>query len=450
MVKSINYLLHKDSKITILTLLKHFYDEEIFSILIKDFYDEDIDISLAAIKASASIGNEAAVSHLYQIIEKGKIEQKIAAINTLSGIRAPSSVNMLIKYFSLFDDKHIRNEILGAINTIAAANEKVQELNKSLLLNPTADDDIKTCAVLGLMESGNLNFLKGILETFSPNIRKAAFQRILTLNNQDAEDFINFFKGRIKSFSPYTLGTYLAAFQLKTKNPQQTFIIEQFQHSDNRVFISFLVSLSDLQGKFVHPVRLFRLLLIAPYIDCETEAITGDLLIRIIEQINKSSPHFLNELTVMTQAHLETIYARIKKNYISLKGIRERDALLKVLFANLLERYADGELIRKVQNYFKSDPFPNPALLISSIRESLKNAPEEDKNKFEACIPLFTMDSRKDVLTLLNILSSINTNRPYLLRRLNRLIRIAGHIKIRTSIKKILDIFNFADRKSVV
>lgn len=449
MVNTKNIILHKDSKITILTLLKNFYDEEIFSLLIKEFYNQDIDISLAAIKASGTIGNEAAVSHLYQIIEKGKIEQKIASIESLASIRAPSSINMLIKYFDLFEDKHIRSEIIRAINTISPVNEKVQELNKSILLNPDTGEDLKNNAVIGLMDSGNLNFLKTILEKASPNLLKTAFQHILNINNPDTEDFIKFFQDKIKGFTPYTLGTYLVAFQLKTKNPQQTFIIERLQQSDSRVFISFIVALSDLKIKFFHPVRLFRLLLIAPYIDNETEAITGNLLIRIIEQISKSSPHLLNELTVMTQAHLETIHAKIKKNYISLKGIRERNVLLKVLFANLLERYGNSELIQNVQNYFKADSFPDPTELIAKIRESLKNAPEEDKNKFEACITLFKMDSRKDVLTLLNTLSKININRPYLMRRLNRVIRVAGKLKIRTSIKKILDIFSFAGEERI-
>ncbi|MCD6122961.1 MAG: hypothetical protein J7K04_14080, partial [Spirochaetales bacterium] len=449
MVKLKKVILHKDSKITILALLKNFYDEEIFSLLIKEFYNQDIDISLAAIKASGSIGNEAAVSHLYQIIEKGKIEQKIASIKTLASIRAPSSINMLIKYFDLFEDKQIRNEIINAINTISPVNEKVQELNKSILLNPNADENLKINAVIGLMDSGNLNFLKPILEKASQNLLKTTFQHLLTINNPDSEDFIKYFQDKIRVFTPYTLGTYLAAFQLKTKNPQQTFIIEKLQQSDSRVFISFLVTLSSLEIKFFHPVRLFRLLLIAPYIDRETEAITGDLLIKLIEQIGKSSPHLLNELTVMTHAHLETIHAKIKKNYISLKGIRERDVLLKVLFSNLLERYANSELIQEVQNYFKTDPFPDPAELIKKIRETLKDAPEEDKNKFEACISLFKMDSRKDVLTLLNTLSKINIHRPYLMRRLNRIIRVAGTVKIRTSIKKILDIFNFASEERI-
>ena len=72
--------LNKETKITILSLLQFFYDEEVFTQLIREFYNSDLEISLAAIKASASLGNEIAIPHLYKILDKGKIEQKIEVI----------------------------------------------------------------------------------------------------------------------------------------------------------------------------------------------------------------------------------------------------------------------------------------------------------------------------------------------------------------------------------
>ena len=55
-------------------------------------YNSNLEVSLAAINASASIGNEAAIPRLFDIIEKGKPAQKKAAINTLTKIKAPSSI----------------------------------------------------------------------------------------------------------------------------------------------------------------------------------------------------------------------------------------------------------------------------------------------------------------------------------------------------------------------
>jgi HEAT repeat protein len=94
--------LSKESLITIFTLLKSFYDDEVFLHFTREYYNSDVDISLTAIESSAVIGNEHAVPHLYKIIEKGKTEQKVAAIRALAAIRAPSAVAALVKYFSIF------------------------------------------------------------------------------------------------------------------------------------------------------------------------------------------------------------------------------------------------------------------------------------------------------------------------------------------------------------
>ena len=107
-------VLGREGTITALSLLKNFYDEEIFTRLVKDFYAADIAVSEAAIRASGSLGNEIAVPHLYQIIERGKKSQRIEAVHALTAIRAPSSTGMLIKYFNHFPEDELRAAILGA------------------------------------------------------------------------------------------------------------------------------------------------------------------------------------------------------------------------------------------------------------------------------------------------------------------------------------------------
>ncbi|MEJ2663703.1 MAG: HEAT repeat domain-containing protein [Spirochaetia bacterium] len=88
------------SLVTILGLLKNFYDAEIFSELIKEYYNTDTTVSVAAVRASASLGNEVSIPHLYKILEKGNNEQQLAAIDALAEIRAPSSVDVLYKNFN--------------------------------------------------------------------------------------------------------------------------------------------------------------------------------------------------------------------------------------------------------------------------------------------------------------------------------------------------------------
>jgi hypothetical protein len=72
--------LSKEAKITALSLLKNYYDEEIFTLLVKEIYNADLGISEAAIRASGSLGNEIAIPHLYQMVERGKQLQRLAEI----------------------------------------------------------------------------------------------------------------------------------------------------------------------------------------------------------------------------------------------------------------------------------------------------------------------------------------------------------------------------------
>ncbi len=448
-VKNQKKLINKDSKITVLSLLKNFYEKKIFSVLIKDYYDSDLDISLTAIESSASIGNEVAIPHLYQIVERGKTLQKKAAIKALAEIGAPSSINMLIKYFNLFQDSEISEEIILALNRISPLNEKVQQLNKELLINPDTEEPLRAKAIVGLIESDNFSFLKPILKIISPSLKMVVFIKILRSGSREVESFIEHFKDLSKEFTSCTLGYYLAAYQLKVENPRQEFILQRLEHSDKGTLISFLQAFLQFEWKIPHPLKVFRIFLMAPYIDLETEALNGDLLERIVKEERKHSTFLLNKLSEMTHAHLETVFSKIKKNYISLKGIPKKESFSVFILANLLERYATSDLLLEIKRFFRKDPLPGPSHIISRITEHLENAPEEDKNRFEACIPLFYLDEKTEKLKIISTLSDIELNRPILLRRLNRLLRIAGALKIKTSLVKIMEILDFAREERI-
>ncbi len=449
-VKSKSNILNKETKITILSLLKNFYDEEVFSIIIPYFYDSDTEISLNAIRSSSSIGNELAISHLYQLIERGKLEQKLTAIDALSKIKAPSSVNMLLKYYEIFQETEVRGAILKAVNEIFPSNTKVIALNKTVLLNEESPEILKEPAIKGLINSGELSFLPEIIEKANPELQRRTFEYILnTPSGGDYESFFKHFHNKTNNFAPYTLGTFLAAYLYKKPTLQQTYIIDKLQSDENRTYSAFISTIFNTEKPFPQPIKLFRLLLIAPFIDSETEEIIGELIKRVIVRIKEKTPHYLNELIVITQAHMDTIFAKVKKNFISLRGVTEKEELLAVVLANILERYASKELLIKIESYFKSDSRKNLSLLISEIRNILADAPNEDKNRFEACIPLFTLDNRKSILNLRATLSNVNLERPNLLRRLNRLVRVAGYLNIRNAQKKLISILDFAKTERI-
>jgi class 3 adenylate cyclase len=430
--------LSKESKITALTLLKSFYDEEVFTLLVKEFYNADIDVSEAAIRSSGSLGNEISIPHLYQIIERGKQSQRIAAIQALKAIRAPSSAGMLVKYFTHFPEEELRAEILRAISTISPTAQQVLQLNQAVYADPKQSETVKTIAAEALVEAERYTLLKDTLPKALPGVQHAAFLKMLQTGSQEVLEL------PVETLSPMALGCYLCVYTLKAKNPQANYVLETLQKGERQTVLSFLSSLSQFQGRLRFPTRIFRLLLITPYVDSETEALVGDFLKKIVVEVKSASPHLLSEFSVITSAHLDTVFGKIRKNYISLQGIANKEILLATLLATLLERYATPSVLADVQAFFKEDGYSGHTPPVAQMRSLLAGTSKEEQNRFEACIPLFALTEKKDKLAVFAQVSRVDLNRPFFIRRLNRLIRVAGALEIKTTAKRIQEILDFA------
>ncbi len=440
--KKTSRALSREGKITALSLLKSFYDEEIFRLLVKEFYNSDLGISEAAIRASGSLGNEIAIPHLYQIIERGKKSQRTAAIQTLTAIRAPSSTGMLVKYFTLFPEVEVRADILRAMNTISPANPQVLELNQAVFLDPKQNEAVKQIAAAALVEAEKYPLLKDSLSRVPPSVQEAAFIKMLQSGTPEVLDFTG------EKLAASALGSYLCVYTLKAKSPQQNYILEKLQAGQKEVLTSFLLSLSQFQGRLHYPTRIFRLLLITPFVDVDTETLIGDFLKKIVLEVKSASPHLLSEFSVITSAHLDTVFSKVCKNFISLKGITNREVLLATVLAVLIEKYATQAVLETVQRFFKSE-FTGSTPPVSMLRSLISRAPKEDQNRFEACVPLFSLSEKKEKLQVSSILSKVDLNRPTYLRRLNRLIRVAGALEIKTASKKIQEVLDFSREERI-
>jgi len=443
--------------VTAVTLLKSFYDEEIFKLLVRPIYDADLAVSEAAIRASGSPGNEVAVPRLYEIIERGKKSQRLAALEALAAIRAPSSVGMLIKYFNQFGgEDDVRTAILAALNTIAPTHVQVQELDQAVLVDARQGEAARRIAVEAIVEAGRTAVLLDALPRIPPAVQEAAFARMLR-RGQDLPDLTR------HELGPGPLGAYLCLYTLRAESREQdskgprgpaptlpyqpNWVLERLQQGQRQTVRSFLVGLSDFQGRLRFPSRVLKQMLAIPFVDIETEGLVGDLLRRIIEQVKKESPQLLTEFSESTANRLEKVFSRISQTYLTVRGITRKDELLMAVLASLLERHANPVLLSETLAYFREET-PNRTV-VDRLRVLLGGAPREDRNRFEACLPLFQLRERKDRLAMANILTRVDLDRPFALRRLNRLIRAAGMLEIRTSSHKVQEILDFARAERV-
>ncbi|MBN2443513.1 MAG: hypothetical protein JXJ04_19285 [Spirochaetales bacterium] len=448
--------LQQESRITILTLLKNFYDNEVFISLIREIYNANESISLAAIEASASLGNEIVIPHLYKIIEKGSPKQTIACIKALAEIKAPSTIERLLEYYNFFREDSIQLEILKALNTIDTQHNKIIELNKQVIQNAIAgevsiDNDRKIFAAQALVDSEEFRFLQLYLPTLSQKVFEAVFLKVLDSGSEKVPDFLWFFRKEVGRFSPSTLGCYLAAYQATSRNPQQSFVIEKLKGSDRRTLISFLLSIGKYGERISQPLQVFRTLLIIPYMNQKTEAVTGDSLEKLIVNAGKSSGFHVSEMAMMTRTHLDSILLKVKRNYLSRKNQEDKETLLMIIFAHLLENYGTIKLVNEVKRFFKSNNASeiNAASIIDTIKKHCQNAGDEEQKILKACFPFFLLTDTTARLKLLGCLKNINLMRPFLIKRLNRLIRVAGVLGMKSSIKKVLDVLDFAREERI-
>jgi class 3 adenylate cyclase/HEAT repeat protein len=435
---------NRESKITALTLLGNFYDEQTFAALIEYFFNPDVEISLAAIRASASVGNDVAIQHLYRVIIQGKPEQKLAAVAALAKINAPPAIGELVTYYTMFPDSTLRRELLRAINSISPTHPKSRELTRTVLLDPGSSREYCEITFPALVECGELDLLRSNFFKATPDVQRVVFAKLLAGASQEVAEFLASFREEMAKFDPHTLGCYLCACEIKSAIQQPSFIIDALQAADPRAVSSFIITLSSYRGRIGNPSRMFRLLLRIPYVDPDTETLTGNFLVSILEEVKKESPLLLNEFIFTTATNLEAVFAKAKKQALSLRGVKEREKLLSVLLARLLEQYATPDLLQEVQGFFRTEMADNPAPLVNRLRERLITATDDDRHRFDATVPLFMARDRMARLNVYQFLAKANPSTPPLLRRLNRLIRIIGTLEIRNSGKKILEIMNFA------
>ena len=216
--KEVRTNLSKESIITIIHTLKFLPEDEIFSVLNTFIYHFDIDISIEAMRSLASATNGLVIPYLFYIIDRGKLQQKIEAIKTLSNLNLTSLVDDIIKYFSVFHEIKIKREIIKAVNKISPNSDQVVDLNFKILMDDDQDEILKKVAVKGLISSKKYSFLTQYLPNTSSVIANESFRNLLRVEDKAISNLLKRLSQHTENFSDTTLGTYLCLYIIKVQN----------------------------------------------------------------------------------------------------------------------------------------------------------------------------------------------------------------------------------------
>jgi hypothetical protein len=165
---------------------------------------------------------------------------------------------------------------------------------------------------------------------------------------------------------------------------------------------------------------------------------------RILSLKKKETPGISNELRSITTVHLDQVFRKVKASHISLLRVKKKEDLIPTLFANLIEKYCSTSFLEEVRKFFKAPEREDPTLLIEAMQECLSDAEGGELKGFKACVPLFLERDKKKRLRINSFINKIDPQLTNMLRRLNRLIKAAGFLKIKGLVKTIYEIRLFA------
>ena len=434
----------KENLITILMTLKNYANEEVFKALADYFFHPDPEISIQAIRSSANKANNTAVPHLLHLIEKGSEALKFEALAALSTMHAPLALDQLLNYFNHFHDAELKREILRTMNVLFPFEERILDLNRGVLTNNSEDEEMCSIAVRGLIDSADFAYLEYYLPHAPDNVQYEAFKRLFGSRSRKVAGFLRKFESEAPKFSDDTKGAYIAVYYLKNQNPNASFSQKLLKDATKQVHITYMQAIDEHIQSSVSPKSIFRFLLLLPFVDAEVEILISELIKKILELYQERTPGTQSEFRSITSVHLDQVFRKVRESHISVRKVRKKEDFLPTLFAHIIEKYCSAHLVNEVQRYFKETDRHNPPLLIEAMREALLEAEQGDIKGFKACIPLFLETDAKARLRIHHFLRRIDPQVANLLRRLNRLIKAAGHLHLKKLSKLIQEIRSFA------
>jgi len=435
---------------TMLRLLKSFPGDDVFALLTDYFFHPDNEVSRAALQSSAVNGNVEAVGHLFSIIEKSPAALKLEAIRTFAAIRVPGTVEHLVQYYTTFKEIELKREVLDAVNAIQPRHERVLELNRGVLSDRTGGESLHISAVRGLIDADDFVFLDYYISNAHPAVQKAVFYHIANSGSESVSSFLKKLEGRGETISEPVRAAFLSACLLREKNPSFPFVLDVLSESKKNILLELLDLLQNNIRQCFSVKSIFRFLVMVPFVDREVESVIGDLIREAIEVFRQRSPQALNELRTVVSVHLETSFKKAQAGLTSVTKISNREELLPLFLRHSIEKYCPTAVVEDMRALFRKEITGDARLLIEKLTWFINEGTNSDVKAFRASVPLFLETDKKRRYRIYTIMRNADPQVSTHLRRLARLLKAAGFLGMKGSLKKIRETYLFAHEQQVL
>ena len=349
---------------------------------------------------------------------------------------------MLVKYFNHFPEEELRTEILRAINTISPTAQQVHGAQPRRLRRPQAERGGETHCRRSPGGGGAIFRSEG---GAAPRGCRACRRRHSRRCCRPAARRCSTSPRRPSPLRRWAC--YLCVYTLKAKNPQANYVLETLQKAERADGLLLpAVPLRNSRVGCASPRACSASCSSARTSDAETEALVGD---------------FLKKIVVRGEERLPPPAQRVLRDHLRAPGhgVREDPQELHLPAGHHEQgsaprhgaRHAAGEVrhplgARRRAGLLQGGRFTRAARPRSRrCARCSQRAPEGGSEPVRGLHSPVRPEGKKGQDSPSSRRSPGSTsNRPFFLRRLNRLIRVAGALEIKTTSKKIQEILDFA------
>jgi HEAT repeat protein len=236
--------LKRDEKILAVEILGHFGTQSSLSWIVDLSLSEDPEVSGAAQRSLASVGNETIIDKYVQILSKtDSIPYAAVSSLTVLGLKFHDQVVSAIKTFLSDDNQYLR---IAAVEILCGVAKKT-DLDDILRLVGDEDEDVRVAAISALGKVGGENAvdkLRMALVDESAKVRAAAARALGCRDNENAKTAL---KVAINDSDPWVVIEALVAIGQSGFSDMAELVLPLVNHNNGAVALEAIKTLNRLE-----------------------------------------------------------------------------------------------------------------------------------------------------------------------------------------------------------
>jgi hypothetical protein len=345
-------------------------------------------------------------------------------------------------------DAALKSEILRALAGIRPNDKDLRLLAVDILKREPVDVKLREEAVMLLAVTGRFGEVARNVSSLTPEMAERLQNFALSPECRISAEITQYFIQHQENLLARGKANTALLYALRPGGPKAATLKKLLQFLDEDGIKTVCQGIAEkFPGKSSEPLVIFRALAELPYYSQDCEERLGNALGLIVKHVRKVDILLYNELCRLVMAILHSVLSKSLKNFIlSREKTSGTDASMTPL-SDFLQIYANPDQIKELKRIFSLEDGGEIAKsFIAKLAEILPDTEKAELLKTTALIDTSTTAGR---FVMNKLLEGVDSGRAVLLRRVNRMVRLAGQAGARQSVSQVLAVLNFARENKI-